>query len=51
MTHAGQIVLNASQVVWTTDVEKALIEGGAPALKTYYDFLVQQLTQSVMLVR
>jgi len=44
-------VLNASQVVWTNDVEKALFEGGAPGLKVYYDFLVTQLTQSVMLVR
>lgn len=41
VTHAGQIVLNASQVVWTTDVETALLEGGAPALKTYYEFLLE----------
>ena len=51
VTHAGQIVLNASQVVWTNDVETALLNEGAPGLKIYYDFLVTQLTQSVMLVR
>ena len=28
ISHAGQIVLNASQVVWTTDVETALKEKG-----------------------
>ena len=41
ITHAGQIVLNASQVVWTEDVEKALNEEGAPGLEKYYNFLVE----------
>jgi len=34
------IVLNASQVVWTSDVETALANEGAAGLKKYYNFLV-----------
>ena len=49
VTHAGQIVLNASQVVWTKDVEDALVEKGSVA--DYYAFLKEQLNSSVMLVR
>ena len=51
MTHAGKIVLNASQVVWTTDVETALKEKKSAGLKEYYDFILTQLNESVMLVR
>ena len=43
ITHAGQIVLNASQVVWTTDVETALLNEGAPGVAKYYTFLKEQL--------
>ena len=42
-------MLNASQVKWTYDVEKNLEEKGQ--VKDYYDFLVEQLNESVMLVR
>lgn len=41
ISHAGQIVLNASQVVWTDDVEKSMIEKGASGLKEYYEFLLK----------
>ena len=51
ITHAGQIVLNASQVHWTQDVEKALKTEGSQGLEKYYNFLLEQLNQSVMLVR
>ena len=44
-------MLNASQVVWTSDVENALNEEGAAGLKKYYEFLLEQLNESVMLVR
>ena len=38
---AGQIVLNASQVYWTKDVEAAMTDGGLEGLKKYYEFLKQ----------
>lgn len=37
--HAGQVVLNGSQVHWTSDVEKALDNDGLNGLKKYSDFL------------
>lgn len=37
--HPGQVVLNASQVHWTTDVEKAFDEGGCAGVKEYHEFL------------
>jgi len=49
ISHAGQIVLNASQVVWTSDVENALSEKGH--VEDYLAFLKEQLNESVMLVR
>ena len=48
--HAGQIVLNASQVFWTTDVETAF-ETGCPGIKAYHEELEAQLLRTVMLVR
>lgn len=49
--HPGQVVLNSSQVHWTTDVEKAFDEGGLEGIKEYQAFLEKQLDGSVMLVR
>jgi len=51
INHPGQIVLNSSQVHWTADVEKAIIEGGLPGIVTYHKFLQNQLNSSVLLVR
>jgi dynein heavy chain, axonemal len=34
--HPGQIVLNASQVHWTKDVETAFDEEGYPGIKKYH---------------
>jgi len=44
-------VLNGSQVHWTSDVDQAIRERGAPGVKDYFDFLEKQLTDSVVLVR
>jgi dynein heavy chain, axonemal len=44
-------VLNASQVVWTNDVEEALEQEGYEGICKYYKFLVEQLNSSVLLVR
>ena len=49
--HAGMCVLNGSQVHWTSDVEKALIEEQTVGLKKYHEFLEKQLIDSVILVR
>jgi len=43
ITNPGQIVLNASQVAWTEDVETALVEKGFEGLKIYHKFLCTQL--------
>jgi dynein heavy chain len=48
--HAGQIVLNASQIFWTKDVEKHMIANGLNGVKTYYQFLVEQRKDTVRLV-
>lgn len=42
-------MLNASQVVWTSDVERNLQEKGQ--VTDYWKFLLAQLNESVMLVR
>ena len=49
--HSGMCVLNGSQVHWTMDVEKALIEEKTYGLKKYHEFLEKQLIDSVILVR
>ena len=49
--HPGMCVLNGSQVHWTSDVDQAIRERGAPGVKDYFDFLEKQLTDSVVLVR
>lgn len=41
--HPGQIVLNASQVHWTTDVETAYDTEGYPGIKKYHQALEAQL--------
>lgn len=48
--HSGMCVLNGSQVHWTTDVDKAINEG-CQSVKKYFDFLGEQLLDSVVLVR
>lgn len=35
ISHCGQVILNGSQIVWTSDVEKA-IKGGVQATKDYW---------------
>jgi dynein heavy chain, axonemal len=49
--HPGQIVLNASQVHWTSDVEKAFDEQGYEGIKKYHQELEAQLAGTVILVR
>jgi dynein heavy chain len=49
--HAGMCVLNGSQVHWTSDVEKAIMEKGCLGAKEYHEFLEKQLADSVLLVR
>ena len=36
---------------WTSDVEKAIEEGGCLAVKKYHEYLEAQLSDSVLLVR
>ena len=48
--HCGMCVLNGSQVHWTSDVERAILEG-IDSIKTYYAFLGTQLLDTVALVR
>lgn len=33
VSHPGQVVLNGSQIIWTSDVEQAMKSGGAEAVK------------------
>jgi dynein heavy chain len=33
VSHPGQVILNGSQIVWTSDVEKALKVGGIAGVK------------------
>jgi len=49
--HPGMCVLNGSQVHWTTHVEDHIREEGALGVKKYFQFLENQLTESVVLVR
>lgn len=49
--HPGQIVLNASQVHWTKDVETAFDNEGYPGIKKYHQALEEQLQGTVYLVR
>jgi len=51
VSHAGQVVLNGSQIVWTTDVEKALKTNSLDAVKEYWEVLNQYLLGLVELVR
>jgi dynein heavy chain len=48
---AGQCVLNGSQVHWTREVEEELDANGNKGAYAYYDKLVQQLTDMVILIR
>ena len=48
LAHAGQCVLNGSQVHWTTEVEDAIKSGKLPE---YLTFLENQLLDTVALVR
>ena len=48
---AGQCVLNGSQVHWTKEVEEELVEKGNQGMHDYYNKLVQQLTDMVILIR
>lgn len=46
----GQCVLNGSQIVWTSDVEKAF-EEGVEGVKRYWEVLEGYLNDLVLLVR
>lgn len=35
ISHPGQVILNGSQIIWTTDVENA-IKGGVTGVKDYW---------------
>ena len=48
---AAQCVLNGSQLHWTREVEQALTESGNKGCYNYYDQLVQQLSDMVILIR
>ena len=47
----GQLVLGASQVYWTQEVNTSIVEGGSRGLKAYGDKCTQQLLTVVQLVR
>jgi dynein heavy chain len=51
MTHAGQCVLNGSQVHWTQDLENKLAKDGKQGVKDYFEFCETQLLETVSLVR
>ena len=48
LQHPGQIVLTASQIFWTKEVEAAFSKG---RVKEYFEFLENQLLDTVKLVR
>ena len=48
---AAQCVLNGSQYHWTKEVEAAMMEAGNAGVYKYYDQLVQQLADMVILIR
>lgn len=35
VSHCGQVILNGSQIIWTSDVEKAF-KGGVQGIKDYW---------------
>ncbi|RHY56820.1 hypothetical protein DYB38_001612 [Aphanomyces astaci] len=47
----AQVVLGASQVYWTQEVNKAIVDKGNEGLKEYVEVLNTQLDKVVMLVR
>ncbi|KAH9098913.1 hypothetical protein LEN26_016540 [Aphanomyces euteiches] len=47
----AQVVLGASQVYWTQEVNKAIVDKGNDGLKEYVEILNTQLDKVVMLVR
>jgi dynein heavy chain len=51
ISNPGQIVLNASQVYWTKEVEECLTKDGLPGLKNYLKGWREQLNSTVLLVR
>ena len=50
VSHCGQVILNGSQVIWTSDVEKAF-KGGVQGIKDYWEVLNTYLNDLVELVR
>ena len=50
VSHCGQVILNGSQVIWTSDVEKAF-KGGVQGIKDYWEILNTYLLDLVELVR
>jgi len=51
LSHAGQCVLNGSQVHWTIDLETKLEKDGVKGSSEYFDFLEKQKLETVSLVR
>jgi dynein heavy chain len=50
VSHCGQVILNGSQIVWTSDVEKAF-KLGIQGIKDYWEILNGYLIDLVELVR
>ena len=48
---AGMIVLNGSQVHWTREIEEAMATKGNEGIKEYWEKLLLQLQDMVILVR
>lgn len=46
ISHCGQVILNGSQIIWTSDVEKAFT-GGTAGVKDYWQVLNQYLIDLV----
>ena len=51
LNHPGQCVLNGSQIHWTLEVEDSIVKNGVEGVKQYYQFLIEQLNETVALVR
>lgn len=51
LKHAGQCVLNGSQVHWTNNLEEACNNEGPKGIKAFYDKISKELLDTVALVR
>merc|ERR1719199_138978 len=51
LSHAGMVVLSATQKYWTSEVEEALNDKGAEGVVEYYQKMLEQLQELSLLVR